>query len=201
MSTKYRRLTVLRTPRLQQSRRTANRPTVLSLLAVSGTIVTRDTGHWLSLVSNALAAAQATLPLFLVILTYNLFASASRVTEQNERIHRISQLPIVVAAVRPLAFDPAPSYQIEIMNEGSGPALDINVTFDYLVKGEPSDDAAARASALPRSAARVCIGVLNKASQTGLLRIDAQGIMMDNPGETSTSRRAVSRRSPKRISS
>jgi hypothetical protein len=91
----------LRTPRLQQSRRTANRPTVLSLLAVSGTIVTRDAGHWLSWVPNALAAAQATLTLFLVILTYNLFASARRVPEQNERIHRISQLPIVVAAVRP----------------------------------------------------------------------------------------------------
>ena len=153
---------------------------VASGLGVAGVLSGQIAG-WLAWVSNAFTAAQVTLSLFLVILTYNLFAAATRVTEQNERIHRISQLPIVVAEIEPLAFEPYPSYQLRIMNEGSGPALDISIEFDYRLKTESSADRALAASADVRSDARLRIGVINKASHTGLLQVDARGIMLANP--------------------
>ena len=107
---------------------------LLSALAVAGLVAARDAGAWLVWITNVFQAAQVTLSLFLVVLTYNLFAAASRVTEQNERIHRISQLPIVVAEIKPLSFDPYPSYEIRILNEGSGPALDVQLTLDYRLR-------------------------------------------------------------------
>jgi hypothetical protein len=149
----------------------------LSALAAAGAVATRDTAIWLSWIGNVFQAASVTLTLFLVILTYNLFVAASRVNEQNERIHRISQLPLVVADVKPLSLDPYPSYQIEIMNEGSGPALDVDVNLDYRLKS----DAGPAASVPFTSSARLRIAVMNKASHSGKLLIDARGIMLAKP--------------------
>jgi hypothetical protein len=146
-------------------------------LAVAGIVAARDAGAWVGWVSTTFTAAQVTLNFFLVVLTYNLFASSSRVTEQNERIHRISQLPILVAEMDALSFDPYPSYEVRIFNEGSGPALDIEVAFDYRLK-----DGSVEVSAIPLGAgARIRIGVLNRSSHTGRLLLDARGIMLAKP--------------------
>lgn len=153
---------------------------LLSALAVVGLVATRDTPLWLGWIANIFQAAQVTLTLFLVILTYNLFAAASHVSEQNERIHRISQLPIVVAEIKPLSFDPYPSYQLQITNEGSGPAVDIDLTIDYHLK-KPVQVADGDAVAEHVSEARLRIGVMNKSSHTGQLLVDARGIMMAKP--------------------
>jgi hypothetical protein len=153
---------------------------LLSALAVAGLVAARDTGGWLVWITNVFQAAQVTLSLFLVVLTYNLFAAASRVTEQNERIHRISQLPIVVAEIKPLSFDPYPSYEIRMLNEGSGPALDVQLTLDYRLRMPASSPPLGRPEAIA-SDARLRVGVLNKSSHTGMLLVDARGIMLTKP--------------------
>lgn len=151
-----------------------------SALLVVAQIPAAQTGAWLSWVANAFQGVQATLTFFLVVLTYKLFEVASRVTEQNERIHRISQLPIIVAEIEPLSFDPFPSYQIQIINEGSGPAFDIDVRLYYRLKND-RDEAEAPPPALHNREAHVSIGVMNKERKSGLVTMDARGIMIGKP--------------------
>jgi hypothetical protein len=152
-----------------------------SALLVVAQIPAAQTGAWLSWVANAFQAVQATLTFFLVVLTYKLFEVASRVTGQNERIHRISQLPIIVAEIEPLSFDPFPSYQIQIFNEGSGPAFDIDVRLYYRLKNDRDEAEAAPPPASHNREVRVLIGVMNKERKSGLVTMDARGIMIGKP--------------------
>lgn len=143
---------------------------VVSAIWLAGILQVPDSRSWLIWISNTIQAVQTTLSLFLVVLTYNLFNVASRVTEQTERIHRISQLPILVADIKPFSLEPYPNYQIRVVNEGSGPALDIDVGFEYRRKNGTSGGAGARFS----------IAVMNKESQTGLIVVDARDMV--DPG-------------------
>lgn len=140
---------------------------IFSAIWLAGFLQVPDSRSWLIWISNTIQVVQTTLSLFLVVLTYNLFNVASRVTEQTERIHRISQLPILVADVKPFSLEPYPSYQIRVVNEGSGPALDIDVGFEYRRKNGTSAGAGARFS----------IAVMNKESQTGLIVVDARDMV------------------------
>src|ERR1700687_134034 len=63
------------------------------------------------------------------------------------------------------------------MNEGSGPALDIEVAFDYRLKDGPLEGSAIELG----EGARIRIGVMNKSSHTGRLLLDARGIMLAKP--------------------
>lgn len=150
---------------------------IVSAIWLAGILPVPDSRAWLTWISNTIQAVQTTLSLFLVVLTYNLFNVASRVTEQNERIHRISQLPIVVADVKPFSLRPYPSYQIRVVNEGSGPALDIDVGFEYRRNNGTSAGAGAHFS----------IAVMNKESQTGLIVVDARD-MVDSDAHPSFTR-------------
>jgi hypothetical protein len=105
---------------------------VITALLVGHVIRTNDYGGWLSWLGNLFQALYVTLTLFLVVLTYKLFRIATTATVQNERIHRISRLPIVVADIAPLAADH--THRVWLTNEGSGPAFDVRVDFDYRPK-------------------------------------------------------------------
>ncbi len=150
---------------------------ILTALLVAGVLPGRS-GDWLAWVGNGFEAVYVTLNFFLVVLTYNLFQSATRVTEQNERIHRVSQLPIVVAEIEPLTHDPRPSYSIQISNEGNGPAFDINISLDYRLKTENGAGAALNDTG---TTAHASLGVINKASKSSVIAIDARGIMLAKP--------------------
>jgi hypothetical protein len=156
---------------------------VAALLVIAGGVLlvgrvsTESASMWIFWVGDVFQAAAVTLNLFLVVLTYNLFKTASQVTQQNERIHRISQLPILVAEIRPLSFDPYPSYEINVMNEGSGPALDVQIVFDYHAKSDVSSASKEREG----SGARLAIGVINKASRSGMVAVDVRGIIALKP--------------------
>jgi len=142
-----------------------------------GRVSTESASAWIFWVGDVFQAAAVTLNLFLVVLTYNLFKTASQVNQQNERIHRISQLPILVAEIRPLSFDPYPSYEINVMNEGSGPALDVQIVFDYRAKADDSSASKEREG----SGSRLAIGVINKASRSGMVAVDVRGIIALKP--------------------
>ena len=140
---------------------------IVSAIWLAGILQVPNSRSWLIWISNTIQAVQTTLSLFLVVLTYNLFNVASGVTEQTERIHRISQLPIVVADIKPFSLEPYPSYQIRVVNEGSGPALDIDVRFEYRRKNGTNAGPSANFS----------IAVMNKERQTGLIVVDARDMV------------------------
>lgn len=152
---------------------------IISALLVGHIIPTRDYGGWLTWLGNALQAVYVTLTFFLVVLTYKLFRIAATATAQSERIHRIAQLPVVVADIMPLADDY--THKVWLTNEGSGPAFDVLVDFDYRPKVTQSDGRQASDTLAIASDEFVRTGVIKKEGSGGPFFLDMKPLLIRKP--------------------
>jgi hypothetical protein len=152
---------------------------ILSALLVGHIIPTRDYGGWLTWLGNALQAVYVTLTLFLVVLTYKLFRIAAMASAQSERVHRIGQLPVVVADIMPLADDY--THKLWLTNEGSGPAFDVLVDFDYRPKVTQTGGRQASDTLEIASDEFVRVGVIKKEGACGPLFLDMKSLLIRKP--------------------
>ncbi len=112
---------------------------LLIVASAAVALIKFDASIWLTAIGLAMTGAYVIFTLFLVILTYNLFKMASSAVQrseesvrQGERIHRISQIPII-EAVGWRSQDGI--FRVHLVNSGNGPAFNVRLALYSQILG------------------------------------------------------------------